>query len=447
MTLSDQIRQFEQAIKDRPYLTARLWHQAPPRTSQLRAIQQAGRVGTLILGGNRTGKSEAGAMLSCAVAIGRSDPDVQRWLVRHRIPFDAVPAKPGRVWAIALDSNDSREYLRPKYARYLPPGTVWRNRDGVGIAEARTPTGGVVVFKSADAGRDSFQGDSIDLAHFDEEPSDSAVFRETLMRLIDRRGRWIMTMTPLRGQTWVYRDLASDPPPGVRVHWLHGTDNPHIPQDVLAGMLSQFGAHEQAARLRGEFTALEGRVYQDWRPDLHVIEPFKIPADWPRWRSIDFGTRNPFACLWAALDPSDDTLHIYQEHYRAEWTLSQHARRIHALSEGQQIKTTIADPEDRGARLALSREHRIRTIAASKAIRIGINAVAERLRCNAEGRPGLLVHSNCKNLIREMGGYIWDQRNTKTDQPDKPLKKNDHTLDALRYLCLWLQRALKSGVS
>ena len=73
------------------------------------------------------------------------------------------------------------------------------------------------------------------------------------MRLIDRRGRWIMTMTPLRGQTWVYRDLVAQPPPGVAVHWLHGTDNPHIPQDILAAMLRQFGAHEQAARLRGEF--------------------------------------------------------------------------------------------------------------------------------------------------------------------------------------------------
>jgi phage terminase large subunit-like protein len=447
VTLSEQIIQFEQAIRERPYLTARLWHKPAPRTSQLRAIQRAGSAGTLILGGNRTGKSEAGAMLACAVAIGRSDPDVQRWLIRHRIPLELVPARPGRVWAIALDSNDSREYLRPKYAKYLPPDTKWRNRDGVGIAEARTPTGGVVVFKSADAGRDSFQGDSIDLAHFDEEPADSAVFRETLMRLIDRRGRWIMTMTPLRGQTWVYRDLVAQPPPGVAVHWLHGTDNPHIPQDILAAMLRQFGAHEQAARLRGEFTALEGRVYQDWRSDLHITPRRTLPADWRRFRSIDFGTRNPFACLWAALDPADDTLHIYAEHYQAEWTLSQHAARIKRLSEGQRIKATIADPEDRGARLALAREHGIRTLPASKSIRVGINAVAERLRCNAEGRPGLLVHSNCTNLIREIQGYVWDQRSTKQDQPDKPLKRDDHTLDALRYLCLWLQRSLKSGVS
>lgn len=45
------------------------------------------------------------------------------------------------------------------------------------------------------------------------------------------------------------------------------------------------------------------------------------------------------------------------------------------------------------------------------------------------GKPGLIVSPDCPETIREMLGYRWDP-----DKVDKPVKKNDHTCDALRYL-------------
>jgi len=79
------------------------------------------------------------------------------------------------------------------------------------------------------------------------------------------------------------------------------------------------------------------------------------------------------------------------------------------------------------------------TVKAKKEIRAGISAVAERLAPDAEGRPHLVVHSNCTNLIREIEGYVWDTRRSKADQPDRPLKKEDHAMDALRYLVFYHQ--------
>jgi hypothetical protein len=38
-------------------------------------------------------------------------------------------------------------------------------------------------------------------------------------------------------------------------------------------------------------------------------------------------------------------------------------------------------------------------------------------------------------LIKEFESYSWATSNTKRDQPDAPLKRNDHAMDALRYLC------------
>ena len=38
----------------------------------------------------------------------------------------------------------------------------------------------------------------------------------------------------------------------------------------------------------------------------------------------------------------------------------------------------------------------------------------------------------CKNIIREFNSYIWDEKAQEKGE-NKPVKQNDHALDALRY--------------
>jgi phage terminase large subunit-like protein len=436
------LRERRRRRKANPLRYRRLWHREAPCTSQRAAVQAILVPGVLIgllIGGNRSGKTEAGAQVGTAYALGRDDPSARAWCEANGIDPEALPRAPSRVWAIALDSNDSRRYLRPKYAALLPAGTKWRNQDGSGEAEARLPNGSVIVFKSVDQGADGFQGDAIDLAHFDEEPSDKAVVNETMMRLVDRNGRLIVTMTPLRGLTWLYDRWVKTADADAVVRWLHGEDNPHVPTEVLLRILSKFGAHEQAARRRGEFVALEGRVYQFSR-HLHFVPSFAIPADWPRFRVWDFGTSNPTCVLWFALDTKDDVLHVYREHYQAGWTLKQHADHVKALEVGE-FYWTVADPEDAGSRLSLAVEHGIENIAAVKDIRPGINRVAERLAPDVEGRPHLVVHDCCTATMQEFEGYVWAKRSGPTNDPDLPLKANDHAMDCIRYQCTALSRS------
>ena len=44
-----------------------------------------------------------------------------------------------------------------------------------------------------------------------------------------------------------------------------------------------------------------------------------------------------------------------------------------------------------------------------------------------------IVAENCPNLLREFASYIWDSKAQERGE-DKPVKENDHALDALRYL-------------
>ncbi|MEG1500210.1 MAG: hypothetical protein RR400_04025, partial [Clostridia bacterium] len=45
---------------------------------------------------------------------------------------------------------------------------------------------------------------------------------------------------------------------------------------------------------------------------------------------------------------------------------------------------------------------------------------------NADGKSKLFIFKNCSNLIREIKSYWWGDA-------DRPIKKDDHALDDLRY--------------
>ena len=44
----------------------------------------------------------------------------------------------------------------------------------------------------------------------------------------------------------------------------------------------------------------------------------------------------------------------------------------------------------------------------------------------------MLIHPSCKNTIREVSGYVWDEK-ARDHGEDKPVKTDDHACDALRY--------------
>lgn len=405
-------------------------------TSQLHAARSLGEDATVILGGNGTGKTELGAAISVATALGRKDPQVQAWAKRWRLDLKRFPDRPGRVLASALTSADSRRYLRTKLKNYLPAGSSWRNEFGDGEAEITLPGGGQIVLKSNDQGRRSYQGDWFDLVWLDEE-HDPDVFEECegrTSRVPGGGGHILLTMTPLKGFSWVYERFVQAPPIGFQAHTLDGLENPYTDLEKMRRWFDRLPKHRRAARKEGKFTALEGVIF-DLDRSLHVIPSAKIPSTWRRFRGIDFGTRNPFCCLWAALDPADDVLHIYREHYQAGLQTAAHGELINGLSQGELIDWTVADPEDLQARITLLQDCEIENIPAYKAVREGIDAVSERLLPDIEGRPHLLIHENCRNLLRELDQYRWA-----AGGKEQPLKQDDHAVDALRYIVLMLKR-------
>ncbi len=421
-----------------------MWDRPEPSTSQRRAFALCAELGLFVWGGNRSGKSEGGAMLAVAAALGRDHPDVQAWAEHNGVDVSWMQRGPGRVWASALTANDSLEYVRPKLEKYLPKGTTWRARYSNNQATAELPGGGVIVCKMVRQGREAYQGSAINFHWFDEEPDDAGVWDEALMRLTDFRGRVVVTATPLRGRTFLYRRYVKTRDADFRLAWLHGEDNPYVPRDVLRKILGKYSENQAAARRRGEFTAPEGMIYPMWSRRIHVVRPFLVPHEWDRYQAWDFGTRNPTAVLWAAVEADgaadggprivvhdccveligevegyvwrpfggiddnpekpvksddhacdalrylvmgvyrilddDDRLHIFREHYRAGWTIAQHAREVQRLERGEPEPDIRFADHSRTERLTLAVEWDMPTAAAKKQVQAGIDAVSEWLR-------------------------------------------------------------------
>ena len=55
----------------------------------------------------------------------------------------------------------------------------------------------------------------------------------------------------------------------------------------------------------------------------------------------------------------------------------------------------------------------------------------------------LKINSRCVNLISEFEMYSYDDEKAEINQKEKPIKANDHALDALRYVVMMQQKEIK----
>jgi len=464
------LRRRAQLRETHPLAYAVLWHAegvdltphadyptGRPRTSQRCALNGAvGAVAIAILGGNASGKTEAVSQLAVACAQGRDHPDTARWLRLNGLDPEIVPPYPGRVLVSALTGNDSKRVVRRKVARYLPEGAKWANQHGDGeayaypLGKATADGGGTIVFKSNDQGADKHQADEYDLIVGDEE-HDEEVFEEWLGRMGRRPwkgGFIVLSMTPLKGFTWVYRDFLDKPKEGYRSAEIHGLDNPHIDQEGRRRRFSGLSASRRAAREFGRFAAITGRVYDAFDRFVHVVPPASPPATWIHYQGIDWGARSPHV-LWAAEDPVGRVV-VYRE-LALRRTIEEPPIRLRALLEamreaeaGEEPGITwyrVADSEDPAAILEAA-YHGVSLAPAPKgagSVLRGIELVQAMLTSvdgmtMEERAPSLVVTEDCPMLIRELEGMRWMPQKIGQDPKPDPTCA-DHGPDALRYVC------------
>lgn len=300
-----------------------------------------------------------------------------------------------------------------------------------------------------------------------------ADFEELLPRLRGNAAGWrqmMLSTNPDSDMHWIYQRLIKG---GEASRYIAQTkDNIHNPDDYAEGTLGRLTGVRRKRLKDGAWVGAEGAVYEDYRYEVHVIDPFEIPAEWVRFRSIDFGYRNPFVCQWWAVD-EDGRMYLYREIYMSERTVAAHADEIKRLearvahqvwdeldpteknarwygaeSERALIRYTVADhdAEDR----ATLHENGIHTRSANKAITVGIEKVQERLIEQGDGRARIYFFNDALNemderlidakkpisTVDEISSYVYPPGVDGKPVKEQPVDVDNHGMDAMRYAAM-----------
>ena len=194
----------------------------------------------------------------------------------------------------------------------------------------------------------------------------------------------------------------------------------------------------------GSFDYSEGMVY----PQIGeaIVDPFIIPANWKRMFSVDFGLRDPTVMLAGAIDPEENVLYIYDEHYENEKPVPHHAKKMKEILSrvpaGLIYGQVIADPagEKRGGTTMRSyfnhyAEYGLWFKPGNNQIEAGIMKVYTYLSLKR-----LKIMSNCVNVIAEGRAYKYkeDSIDVTRNRGEKPIDAFNHAMDALRYMIMEL---------
>ena len=397
-----------------------------------------------VFGGNRSGKTECGAVEVVYFARG-IHPYRQN-----------KPSTEG--WVVSVSSLVQREVAQKKILYYLNPDWIEEivmisgkssNPEGgiIDYIAVRNVLGGIskIGFKTAEMGREKFQGASLDYVWFDEEPPED-IYNECRMRVVDRKGDLFGTMTPLKGLTFVYYKIYLNER-GDQNIWhtfMEWSDNPYLDAEEIESVSSAMSESELASRRYGKFIMNKGLVYTEFDESIHVIEPFSVPREWYDSISIDPGLNNPLSCHFYATN-GDGVVFVIAEHFEQGKSVSYHAEKIKQIAQTLGWKTdsqgrlnALIDSASNQKTLSSTRsvaelfydEGILVNTRVNKDIFSGINRVKDYLKpLSNPNKPRIYIFSSCTNLIREFKTYEWGAG-------ENPKKVDDHALDELRYFIM-----------
>lgn len=181
----------------------------------------------------------------------------------------------------------------------------------IGSATIKHVDGGLstIQLQSYDQGRSKWQADTVDGVWFDEEPP-LDLYSEGITRTNVTQGPVIVTFTPLLGMSDVVKRFLIDKQIGSTVINMTIEDALHYTPEQRAAIVAAYPEHEREARANGTPMMGSGRVFPLAESGIKV-DPFALPAHWPRIVGIDFGVDHPAAIVWLAWDRDTDTFYVY----------------------------------------------------------------------------------------------------------------------------------------
>jgi phage terminase large subunit-like protein len=409
--------------------------------------------------GNRVGKTEAGAQEVARASLGE-----HLWI------------EPGEMWIFSPSFDEQKKTTQKKLLRYLPAGrivdTIWL-RKGI-IKELVIDAGGGrrshITFKSYEQGREKAQGAGLSLIWFDEEPPFD-IWEECFVRQEAGITLYIiLTMTAVKGMTWVYDDIyLNTQNPDIFVSEAGWDDNPWLTEDQK-GVMGR-GLTPQALQVRklGKFVKQVGLVAPWFQRSVHVVDIKELPFG-DTFFALDFGFSAPAAGLWVRID-REFNWWVFDGFYRRGLTNPDLQALIKLKEQGLGMVKRIGDSAQ-AADIKQMNDAKIKMDGVKKEPgtdkeswdewRAGLMAEQGKVR-EGTGKPKLFISSALVDidddpksrtfgtpfnfLVKELENLRWEEVKGDLGIQQKPIwgKQAKHAIDALSYILAKVHRPTESS--
>ncbi len=258
------------------------------------------------------------------------------------------------------------------------------------------------------------------------------------------------------GHGWVKARFVDPAPPETVFEAADGSTRVFIPSKIDDNLfltradpdyrrrLLALPEREQRALLRGDWNIFEGQYFTEFSYETHTCDPLPLPAEWRRYRTIDYGL-DRLACLWVAVD-HERNAYVYRELCESDLIVSRAAEKIlEATPPEERIYATLAPPdlwarsqESGRSKALLFAENGLHFTKTANDRETGWLSVKELLRRDGEGRARLHIFRTCTELIRCLPMLQIDPLRP-TDTLTEP-HSITHAPDALRGFAIYYSR-------
>jgi hypothetical protein len=189
--------------------------------------------------------------------------------------------------------------------------------------------------------------------------------------------------------------------------------------------------------------------FRSYDPELHVARAV-IPynPDLPLYRTWDWGTNGPTACLWIQVDEHGPRLQVLViDEMRCDHTASsdmvRQFQRHHAEMKYGPVIADYCDPSGLSYILEWQKAGiypvgRGTAKQGARALNMRMEGweIIRQLLRDGEGKPSLVISPACRFLPDEFAEAHYPEQKVNQPPSEDMVEVNDHSLAALRYFCL-----------
>lgn len=256
-------------------------------------------------------------------------------------------------------------------------------------------------------------------------------FTMLLSRLSVPGARFIGTTNPDSPYHWLMRNYLRRANELDLKSWHFSLeDNPNLDPKYVEALKREYTGLWYKRYILGQWVLAEGIVYDMFDPQKHVVPTVDRPYT-QYYVSIDYGVQNPTTFgLWGLYKGVWYKVKEYHYDGRGSGRQKDNEEYYRDLVEflgNIQPRAIIIDPSAQSFIATIRKKGRFAVRPARNDVLEGIQNMATALNTGK-----ILYNDCCEETFREFASYIWDEKAAERGE-ERPVKQNDHQLDADRY--------------